>query len=159
MSTSEFDQLAAEIGRDIVARAAPQELPLYRSISAAYLQSPSDASSKSINREETLGFGVAEAVTYLTPVALPVLSAVLKFLADEIKSSIHDQHLVGDTLKKLFSKNKSPASQDSSKILLTRDQLERVRKLAFEKARELNLKSKEASLLADSIIGSLATPA
>jgi hypothetical protein len=27
-----LNQLAAEIGRDIVARAAPQELPLYRSI-------------------------------------------------------------------------------------------------------------------------------
>jgi hypothetical protein len=37
-----LNQLAAEIGRDIVARAAPQELPLYRSISSAYLQSPSN---------------------------------------------------------------------------------------------------------------------
>ncbi|HWY42699.1 MAG TPA: hypothetical protein VNX66_04340 [Candidatus Sulfotelmatobacter sp.] len=159
MSSSEFDQLAAEIGRDIVARAAPQELPLYRSVSAAYLQSPSDVSGESIHKEEILGFGVAEAVTYITPVALPVLSSVLTFLAGELKSSIHDQHLIGDTLKKLFSKNKPSVPQISSEVLLTRDQLERVRKLAFEKARELNLKSKEASLLADSIVGSLATTA
>jgi hypothetical protein len=159
MSTSEFDRLAAEIGRDIVSRAAPQELPLYRSISSAYLQSPSEASGKPNNREEILGFGAAEAITYLTPVALPVLSTILKFLAEEIKSSIHDQHLVGDALKKLFSKNKSATPQAPSEVLLTRGQLEHVRKLAFEKARELNLKSKEASLLADSIVGSLATPA
>jgi hypothetical protein len=159
VAASEYDQLAAEIGRDIVSRAAPQELPLYRAISTAYLQSPSDISGKPMNKDEMLGFGVAEAVIYMTPVALPVLSCILKFLAEAIKSSVHDQHLVGDALKKLFSKNKASTPLANAPVCLTGDQLERVRKLAFEKARELNLKSKEASLLADSIVGSLAVPA
>jgi len=157
MPTSEFDQLSAEIGRSIVSRAAPQELPLYRSISQAYLQAPGDIQGKAVSKDEMLGFGMAEAVTYLTPVILPVLTSVLKFLAEEVKTSVHDQHLVGDALRKLFGR--APAGSKPMEVVLTREQLVQVRKLAFEKARELNLKDQEASLLADSIIGSLAVPA
>lgn len=155
MSVSEFDQIAAEVGRDVMARAAPQELPLYRSMSIAYLQSPSAIPSKSVSKDEMLGFGVAEAITYLTPVALPVLSAVLKFLADELKSYIHDQHLVGDVLKRLFNRNGPPAPGGAPSVALTREQLERVRKLAFDNACALKLNSHQASLLADSIVGTL----
>ena len=159
MSISEFDQIAAEVGRDVVGRAAPQELPLYRSISTAYLQSPSEISSKSMNKDEMLGFGVAEAVTYITPIALPVLSGVLKFLAEELKTSIRDQHLVGEALKRLFGRNKLPASAGTPNVALTREQLEQVRKLAFEKACVLQLKTDQASLLADAIVGTLAVSA
>jgi len=90
-------------------------------------------------------------------VILPVLTSVLKFLAEEVKTSVHDQHLVGDALRKLFGR--APAGSKPMEVVLTREQLVQVRKLAFEKARELNLKDQEASLLADSIIGSLAVPA
>jgi hypothetical protein len=158
MPTSEFDQLSAEIGRAIVSRAAPQELPLYRSISQAYLQAPGEIQSKAVIKDEMLGFGVAEAATYLTPVILPVLTSILKFLAEEVKSSIHDQHLVGDVLRRLFAKT-ATGNVTSAPVVLTREQLLRVRELAFEKAQELKLKDKEASLLADSIIGSLAAAA
>jgi hypothetical protein len=101
---------------------------------------------------------MAEAVTYLSPVILPVVASVLKFLAEEVKSSIHDQHLVGDALRRLFGKAASGTTK-VPEVVLTREQLVQVRKLAFEKARELNLKDQEASLLADSIVGSLTVPA
>jgi len=48
MPTSEFDQLSVEIGPTIVARAAPLELPLYRSLSQAYLQAPEDIRRKAL---------------------------------------------------------------------------------------------------------------
>jgi len=156
MSTSEFDRLATELGREIVARAAPQELPLYRSISQSYLEAPDQIHRKTVSKDEMLGFGVGAAVAYLTPTLLAVLSWVLKFLAEEIKSSIHDQHLVGDVLKKLFTKSETAPVTKTPELVLTHEQLERIRKLAYDKARELNLKNAEASLLADSIIGRLA---
>lgn len=96
MDGSTVDQLAAELGGTIVAQVAPQELPLYRTISQAYLLSPNEIHSKPRNKDEMLGFGIPEAVTYLTPAILPILSTVIKFLAEEIKDSIHHQHLVGN---------------------------------------------------------------
>ena len=159
MSTSEFDRLATEVGREIVAQAAPQELPLYRSISQSYLEAPEQIDRKTVSKDEMLGFGVGAAVTYLTPTLLAVLSWVLKFLAEELKSSVHDQHLVGDILKKLFSKPANAPVAKTAEVALTHDQLERIRKLAYDKGRELKLKNAEASLLADAIIGKLAISA
>jgi hypothetical protein len=158
MSASEFDQLAAEFGRNVVARAAPQELPLYRAISESYIKDPQHTIKYGRNKDEMLGFGMAETVTYLTPIILPVLSTVFKFIAEEIKSSIHDQHLVGDTLKKLLTKAGIDKGGNGA-AQLTSEQLSRVRQLAFDKAVELKLQDKQASLLADSIVGSLALAA
>ena len=158
MPVSQFDQMAAEFGRAFVARTAPQELPLYRSISESYLRNPENVAGTSRGKDEMLGFGMGEAVTYLTPVLLPVLSSVFKFLADELKSSLHDQHLVGDLLKRVLGKAQSPSVPDGGPSL-TREQLAQVRKLAFDRAMELKLKDTQASLLADSIVGSLAVAA
>jgi hypothetical protein len=158
MPASEFDQLSVEFGRDIILRAAPQELPLYRRLSQAYLQAPGTIHANTGGKDEMLGFGLGEAVTYLTPVVLPVLSSVIKFLAEEIKSSIHDQHLIGDALRRIFGKV-GTATPEGATIALTREQLISVRKLVLEKAQALHLKDQQASLLADSIIGSLAATA
>jgi hypothetical protein len=155
MPASQFDQMAAEFGRDFVARAAPQELPLYRALSQSYLSNPDNPAKTPKGKDEMLGFGMAETVTYLTPLLLPVLSSVFKFLADELKSSIHDQHLVGDLLRKVLGKSQAPNTRDAG-ASLTHQQLAKVRKLAFDRAKELKLDDTQASLLADSIAGRLA---
>lgn len=155
MPASQFDQMAAEFGRDFVARAAPQELPLYRALSQSYLSNPDNPAKAARGKDEMLGFGMAETVTYLTPILLPVLSSVFKFLADELRDSIHDQHLVGDLLKKVMGKPQTANVPDAGPSL-TREQLAQVRKLAFDGARELKLEDTQASLLADSIVGRLA---
>lgn len=147
--------MAAEFGRDFVARAAPQELPLYRALSQSYLNDPNGVASRGKAKDEMLGFGMGEAITYLTPILLPVLSSVFKFLADELKSSVHDQHLVGDLLKKVLGKSPNPAAA-APVPSLTHAQLVQVRKLAFDRAIELKLADREASLMADSVVGSLA---
>ncbi len=71
-----------------------------------------------------LGFGLAEAVTYLTPVIPTVLSSVIKFLAEEIKTSVHDQLLVGDLLRKLFAKAKATSEGKTPEVHLTKEQLD-----------------------------------
>lgn len=158
MPATEYDQLSAQFGREVVARAAPQELGLYRAISESYLRDPEAVNKQARSKDEMLGFGIAETVTYLTPVILPVLSYVFKFLAEEIKSSVHDQHLVGDAIRKLLTRTGLRKGTDSI-AGLTPEQLSRVRQLAFDKAVELRLPKEEASLLADSIIGSLSLAA
>ncbi len=57
MSPWEFNQLAAEVGREIVAGAAPPELPLYRAISQGFLHTPRDINLNLLRKTTCLASG------------------------------------------------------------------------------------------------------
>jgi len=113
-----------------------------------------------------LGFGVESAVVLLTPVALTVAKDVLGFLREQLKKQA-DEH--GDEafdwlVKKIFRRGDDKADAPAAAppdvaqaAELTDEQLEEVRKLAIEKAKQLKLPKDKAELLADSLVGSLAT--
>jgi hypothetical protein len=147
------NQLIADIARDLIAQTAPQELPLFRATSTAYFKHPNQMlRGISGQKEEMLGFGVeiAGAVTFVSPIALAVVDEVIKFIAGEIKDS--------DFIKNVFRKFRpSQAEVSSLPLPLTSEQRRQVRKVAFEKARQLGLSELQANLLADSMIGELVT--
>jgi hypothetical protein len=153
------DQLIADVSRELVARAAPQELPLFRAVSSAYFEDPNRALTGKAGKEDMLGFGVEAAAVFLTPVALAVTTQVVTFLSEEIKKSAATESadLIGELVKRLFKKFR-PTAPDTKPTPppLTPQQLGQVRQLAIEKARQLNLPDAQAQLLADSLAGSLA---
>ena len=101
-----------------------------------------------------LEFGVGDAVIFLTPVALAIVSETLVFLAGEIKSSLAKQStdLIGDLVKQLFKRFRAEKDQVPA---LTDAQLTQVRKIAYEKARQFKLPEAQATLLADALVGGL----
>jgi hypothetical protein len=113
-----------------------------------------------------LGFGVEAAVVLITPVALTVAKDVLGYLREQLKKQA-DEH--GDDafdwlVHKIFRRgDDKDAKKDEAPAVaaepaeLTDEQLEEVRKLAIEKAKQLKLPKDKAELLADSLVGSLAT--
>jgi hypothetical protein len=107
-----------------------------------------------------LGFGAAEAVTFLTPITLAVVTEVFTFLALEIKKSItaEGSSLINEQIKSMLKKYRPPDKMESDAPLLSSEQLTHIRRLAFEKARQLKLSEAQANLLADSVIGSLTLP-
>jgi hypothetical protein len=163
------DPLLTELARDVVARAAPTELPLYPAITAAYLEDPDRAVAAAESRDDPLGFGAEAAAALITPVALAVVSDVLRFLRAEVAKHAKDEgsDAIGRLVRRLFrplhdnggapEAERLPAGADHDG--LTREQLTQVRALALEKARELRLSKERATLLADSIVGSLAVAA
>lgn len=149
------DALVVDIARQLVIRAAPDELPLFAATSRAYLENPAEVSA-SISRDETLGFGLEAAVVFVTPVALEVAKSVIKWLASQVTTALEDEAstTIRAHIHRLFHRAESPAE---SAPRLSADQLAAVRRVALEKARELALPEPKADLLADAVVGSLAS--
>jgi hypothetical protein len=159
MPHSAQDQLVSELARDLVTDTAPQELPLFRPLSEAYLSDPEGTLKGQAGRDETLGFGLAEAATFLTPIVLAVITDVVKYLSAHILQTVKEEssELASEAVKSLFKKYR-PTNQEERKAPrpLAPEQIARVRRLAFDKARQLEMSSAQANLLADSVAGSLA---
>jgi hypothetical protein len=157
------DALVAQLARSAVTEAAPEELPLFRPTSEAYFDDPAALEQDRPN-DEMLGFGVEAVLILVTPIALRVARDVLNFVVDEIKG--HTREAGSDVIDKLAGRllrrdGKRPETAaeaaEPDELELTHDQLEQVRTLALEKAQLLKLPRDKAQLLADSLVGSLAT--
>lgn len=176
MSTAQDDALVVALARATVERAAPEELVIFPAASEAYLQGQDP--SKATRGDPMLGFGVDAAVVLLAPVALTVAKDVLAFLRVQLKKHAEERgdDAVDWLMNRLFSrKDEEPpatapadaaasapadaggAGEPTDDIELTDQELEQVRALAFEKAKQLKLPDAKAELLADSLVGSLAT--
>ncbi len=155
MSAAQSDALVAALARATVEKAAPEELPLFRATSEAYFSDP-QALERGGGKEAMLGFGVDAAVMLVTPVALQVARDVIGFLGEQLRERARQQ---GEgAIDRLIARFVKPDSEEPAPGLdLTDEQLEQVRALAIEKGRALKLSDERASLLADSLVGSLAT--
>lgn len=109
-------------------------------------------------------------MTFLTPVILAVATEVVTFLAMELSKQLKVEStdavtaLVKRLFKPLRSKVDAPSSNGagggakpaaSEPPPLSRPQLARIRKLAYEKAMQFKLADEQAALLADSMVGTL----
>ncbi|MGH3071588.1 MAG: hypothetical protein ACRDNB_04860 [Gaiellaceae bacterium] len=152
------DDLVAELARATVERAAPEELPLFGPISEAYQKDPKALESGRA-RDEMLGFGAEAAVMLVTPVALQVARDVLGFLHEQLRERAreHGEGAIDRIIARLVGMKTGAAPAAEPVPELSDAQLEQVRALAFEKARTLKLSEERAELLADSLVGSLAT--
>ena len=151
------DDLVAELARAAVAKAAPEELPLFTPMSEAYFADPRalDGGKK---RDEMLGFGVEAAAMLVTPIALQVARDVVGFLHEQLRERAreHGEGAIDRIIARLIRKDSGEAKAEPV-AELTDEQLEQVRALAIEKGRALRLSDERAALLADSLVGSLAT--
>ena len=155
---SDDDALVAALARASVERAAPEELPLFRATSEAYFDDPS-ALERPKSRDDMLGFGVDAAVMLVTPVALAVARDVIQFIGTHLRARAEKEGegAIDRVLDRLLRRDDEPVATPASPAELTDDQLEQVRTLALEKAKQLKLSDAKAELLAESLVGSLAT--
>jgi len=153
------DARVTTLARAAVERAAPEELPLFRATSEAYLRDPSALEQRG-GKDELLGFGVEAAAVLVTPVALSVARDVLVFLGEQIRrvARKEGEAAVDRIVDRAAGRDDDAEAQaPDGPAELTDEQLEQVRALALEKAKLLKLPDAKAELLADSLVGSLAT--
>ena len=172
MSAATDDELVVALARATVERAAPEELVLFPAVSEAYLEGQDP--SKQTRGDPMLGFGVEAAAVLLTPVALKVAAEVLAFLRVQLKKHAEERgdDAVDWLVNRLFGRKKdeapaadatsapaaaAPEPAEPDNVELSDEELEQVRQLALEKAKQLKLSDDKAALLADSLVGSLAT--
>src|SRR4051794_25670945 len=89
-------ELVADVAQGLVANIAPQELPLFRATAAAYFENPQRVLDSADEKDEMLGFGPGAAVALITPFALDMVSAVVGFLASQVRTAIESE--AGDAI-------------------------------------------------------------
>ncbi len=159
MGNSDQNQLIADLSRDIVAQTAPQELPLFRTMSAAYFKNPDKVLKGQSGKDEMLGFGEVEVAMALTPIILDIMSKVVQFVIAQVQKSVatNSANLIDDLVSKMFKEFRPAEKKDQENPpALTTEQLTQIHNLAYQEARKLALSDARAGLLADSIVGSLA---
>src|ERR1700730_18293191 len=128
--------LVIEVSRDLVASLAPEEMVLFRPVTSVYFEDPRRLSSES--KDDMLGFGVGEVVTLITPVVLSVVMEVITLIRSELvrESSQAVSRSVEDGARGRFGRGRGGHAPPPAVPRLTREQLARVRSVAFEKARQ-----------------------
>jgi hypothetical protein len=163
MSEQVPDAAVADAAREIVARVAPQEMPLFRATSEAYFADPERALAERKPKDEMLGFGVEAAALLLTPVIIDVVRRVATALLNSAGDAVEKEgsEAVGGFVHKLFHRGKDESDGEGVAKAdvpdLSPDQLQEVREIAYSRALELDVPEDRAGLLADAVVGSLAT--
>lgn len=164
MADSTHYQLVTELSREIVTNVAPQELPIFRAQSQAYSRNPEKSLAAKPGKDDMLGFGPGEAFAFLTPCILAVMSSVVMFLTAEVKKAVKEQtaSVITSAVKGLFKKYGPAAVHEAEskettgqRIVLTAKQLDQVREIVINRARQLKVGEAKVDLLANSIVGSL----
>jgi hypothetical protein len=157
--TATDDTRVLELARAGVERAAPEELPLFGPTSEAFLEDPASLEREG-GGDRTLGFGVESALVLVTPAALSVARELVTYVTAQVRARLADEGegVIQRTLDRIFGGRKPSAEPaEPAPPELSDEQLERVRAMALEKAKQLRLSDEKAELLADSLVGSLAT--
>jgi hypothetical protein len=148
--TPEGRELITSVSKDIVAAVAPEELPLFEELAAEYFADPRPPKKTGRAQDDPLGFGLSEALVVVTPAASAMVTAAFTHILAEIFKSTKDEES-----KKLREKIKSIVYKDKSAEPLNLEQLEEVRKVAFEQARLFGIPENQAHQMADALVGRL----
>jgi hypothetical protein len=143
------EQAARTLAQAVVADLAPQELPLFGPMSRAWFANP-DRVRDGPATDDTLGFGVAEAATLLTPVILAVASRVVEVLAEDFGRS-----LINVTANEIAERIKNLLHHKTPRVVLSKAQLALVRQAVQQTAKERKLPGAEGEKLARCIAAHL----
>ena len=150
--------LVVDVAREVLGRAAPEELPLLRSASRRYFETPHPAGHTRRGESEVLGFGTEAVVTLLTPVVLAVVTDVLSHIATEIAAGVGPRGMrtARAALRRLFRlKPVAPQTEEPDVPAVTSAQLALIRRNAFGRGVALGLPEEMAQRLADAVVGSM----
>jgi hypothetical protein len=146
------DELVSDVARELVSRLAPEEIPLFPATSRAFFAAPARHTP-----EQLVGPELAPLVVLMTPVILSVVAEVAKQVSARVGDAATRQG--ADALHRLFHR---PASTPAGPVpdpspRLTAEQLAEIRRIAVATAIQMHLPEDRANLLAEAIVGSLAS--
>jgi hypothetical protein len=136
-----------ELAREVVATLAPGEQPLFPAIARAFVNDRGKKRLSSRGGDHTLGFGLAEAATLLTPVALMAAEEVVRYMAEEIGKGL-GKEAVGEITIRIHRLIHRGAAAEC----LAPAQLARIHSIVETQALEAKLPQARAEVLADAIV-------
>jgi hypothetical protein len=148
--TPESKEIVTELSRELVAEIAPEELELVDELIDDYYANPTIHEAK----DNPLGFG-SELLAASTPVIAMALQTLFNFILNEVWVSVQKESavLIAQKMKTLFHPTKEKADPA---LGLTREQLEKAKKLIKREALRGGMKPKKAEDLALKIVARIA---
>ncbi|MFH8680706.1 hypothetical protein [Streptomyces lydicus] len=155
------------MAREAVRRLAPEELALFEETAEAYFDDPRREDRKT--RQEPLGIGIdAVVIGTLTQFALPVASAVAGNIATDLlrrerrrgwwRPGRRGGGGDGGAANPFAAPGTARAVEQSGSEPARGEELERLRRIAYDRATALGLPPAQARLLADAILGGMQAP-
>jgi hypothetical protein len=162
--------LIRELAQSVLARAAPDELPVFDETAQDYFDDPA-ATLRPHGRDEPVGFGID--IALLTPYVLAVATPVIQLIVNLVSDAVHtdSRSVLAPLVRRLFrlpgpssgddaaaeAGAVSPAAgaSDEAPLALTTEQARRIHDVALERGRNLGLVDEQATLLADAVVGGL----
>lgn len=163
MTANQADRLAhiVALARPAIARLAPGELPLLEAtVAASQRRMRAGRISRS---EDMLGFGWDESISVLTLAAIGTAQAVLAFIGEQAGEALREEvsNAARQRFRRWFSRRATrkvgPAGA-SEDVVLNDEELQRVRQVARDAARDFGLDRGQADILADAMVGRLSMP-
>ncbi|KIG08985.1 hypothetical protein [Caballeronia concitans] len=162
MDTAIDRTLIRDISRDVLTQLAPEELPLFTTISDAWFADPAAAQKASRNRDAALGFG-ADTVALFTPLILQVVSEILPMLGSIARKAT--ETAVGEevsiVIKNMFRRNDGSAdvhANAEAAPALTTQELGEVHRNVIAAGKRLRLAPAETQRLADAVVAQFVLP-
>ncbi|SHF56571.1 hypothetical protein [Streptoalloteichus hindustanus] len=138
----------ADVVRDVVARVAPEEIPIVDGLDALGADTAARHWAKAGARREPLGFGLGDAVVVVTPIVWWAVEHVAGRLAESATDGVVSR------ARRLFRRRKAiPRVVD---LPLTPEQLAEVRRKALEAGARQGLPPERSEEIADAIVARLA---
>lgn len=159
MANTAEQESVIRLSRSVVTRLAPEELTLFDAVLDAYMTNPSARRPTPRGRDQILGIGVDATAALFTPIVVAVVIDVTKHLSIQASDATvrSGRSLIRRIVHRLPHKTHADESTRDHTTPITADQITLVREAALKKALALGLGKNKASLLADAIVGSLAT--
>lgn len=153
MSVQDSD-LTVDLARDVLGDVAPEELPLFAVTSELYRRDPRAVEAQA-GSDDMLGFG-ADVIAAMAPIVLSVAGEVVSTLLKQLRMAVEgeSESAVKALVRRMLRSDRSEAPSGAA---LTTQQLREVRDVALSRARALNVPEKDAQLLAEAMVGRLAT--
>lgn len=150
IDTLESKEVVTELSRELVAEIVPEELELVDELIDDYYANPTIHETK----DNPLGFG-SELLAASTPVIAMAIQTMFNFILNEVWVSAQKESavLIAQKMKTLINPTKEKAEPG---LGLTRDQLEKAKKLIKKEAMRGGMKPKKAEDLALKIVGRIA---
>jgi hypothetical protein len=142
------------VAHDVVKQVAPEELPSFPAISAAYRRNPGGLHRQLASKDDDLGFGAGEVITAVASTILLVVQQVLVQVSSDIteKGAGTLFHRLGKKIFKRPSSKKRTNQPDSPEYLL-----EDVKIYAYKTARRFKIGEDRANQIARALVEELRT--
>jgi hypothetical protein len=159
MDTAAERNLIRDVSRDVLAQLAPNELPLFTTISAAWFADPQAAQKASRNGDAALGFGPDPFSVLFAPLVLQVVSELLPMLGNiALKAT---ETVIGEevsiAVRKMFRHGDADAPADAAPILTSKE-LGEVHRHVIAAGKRLRIEPAQAQRLADAVVAQFVMP-